>query len=100
MDPVSIVTTILSLIPDLLSTRGGRLIAGRYIAGKYFSTTALNKINPIAGARYKRVLKNPWMQFLKKIRTFIRNEYKVTLPPKERFRIASDLYKRLKGNAN
>jgi hypothetical protein len=47
MDPVSIVTTILSLIPDLLSTRGGRLIAGKYIAGKYFSTIALNKINPI-----------------------------------------------------
>jgi len=98
MDPVSIVTTILSLIPDLLSTRGGRLIAGRYIAGKYFSSVALNKINPIAGARYKRVLKNPWLQFLKKIRTFIRNEYKVTLPPKERFKIASDLYRRLKAS--
>jgi hypothetical protein len=98
MDPVSIVSTILSLIPDLISTRGGRLIAGKYIAGKYFSTTALEKINPIGGARYRRVLKNPWLQFLRKIRTFIRNEYKVTLPPKERFKIASEMYKKLKAS--
>jgi hypothetical protein len=35
---------------------------------------------------------------LKKLRTFIRNEYKVTLPPKERFKIASDLYRRLKAS--
>jgi hypothetical protein len=28
MDPVTAITTILSLIPDLLMTKGGKLIAG------------------------------------------------------------------------
>jgi hypothetical protein len=43
MDPVTAITTILSLIPDLLVTRSGRLIAGAYIGGRYYNTTALLK---------------------------------------------------------
>jgi hypothetical protein len=43
MDPATAIATVISLIADMLLTNGGRMIAGRYIGGRYFSTTALRK---------------------------------------------------------
>jgi hypothetical protein len=43
MDPVTAIKIVLSLVPDLLMTSGGRMIAGGYIGRKYYSTTALMK---------------------------------------------------------
>jgi hypothetical protein len=73
MDPVTAITKILSLIPDLLMTKGGPLIAGRYIGGRYFSTAALTK----GGYLYTGVLysadarRNKWVRFLRIFRKYV-----------------------------
>jgi hypothetical protein len=73
MDPVTAISTILSLIPGLLMTKGGQLIAGRYIGGRYYSTTALMKSGYLytggfysAGAR-----RNRWVRFLRTFRKYV-----------------------------
>jgi hypothetical protein len=96
MDPVTALTTILALIPDLLMTSGGRLIAGGYIGGRYYSTTALMKSGYLYTGGYiytagKRK-KNPWVRYLKVFRRYVNKTY--TFP--DRKKIAKEIYNELK----
>jgi hypothetical protein len=96
MDPVTAITTILALIPDLLMTSGGRLIAGGYIGGRYYSTTALMKSGYLYTGGYVytagRRKKNPWVRYLKLFRRYINKTY--TFP--DRRKVAKEIYNELK----
>jgi len=93
MDPVSAILTVLSLIPDLISTKGGRIIGGVYVRGKYYSSIALERAFPMAGARGRRRTRtNVWLRYLREFRKYVNRNY--SMP--NRMRIAKEIYERLR----
>jgi len=93
MDPVSAILTVLSLIPDLISTKGGRIIGAVYVGGKYYISVALERAFPIGGARRRRRAKtNVWLRYLKEFLKYVNRNY--SLP--NRMKIAKKNYERLK----
>jgi hypothetical protein len=93
MDPVSAILTVLSLIPDLISTKGGRIIGGVYVGGKYYSSIALERAFPMGGARRRRRARtNVWLRYLREFRKYVNRNY--SLP--NRIKIAKEIYDRLR----
>jgi hypothetical protein len=73
-------TTILSFVPDLLMTKGGKLIGGKYVGRRYVSTTALlaKGYHYTAGLYLGGHANSPWIRYLKIFRRYIQKAY--TLP--------------------
>jgi hypothetical protein len=92
MDPTTALSMLLSLIPNLLITKGGRLIRGGiYVGGSYITGDTLDHFfNFYGGARKKRRLReNKWVKFLK----FIRHVFH-TFQQSNRFQVAKEIYRK------
>jgi hypothetical protein len=88
MDPTTAISMLLSLIPDLLMTKGGQLITGGiYVGGKYITSQTMDRINFYGGARRRRLRENKWVKFIK----FMRSVFHTFEQP-NRFKVAREIY--------
>ncbi|MCS7318130.1 MAG: hypothetical protein NZZ41_07505, partial [Candidatus Dojkabacteria bacterium] len=94
MDPTTALSTIFSLIPDLLMTSGGQLITGGvYVGGKYITSQTMNGYNFYGGARRRRLSQNKWVKFIKFMRSVFR-----TFQQPNRFKVAREIFRKLVDN--